>query len=485
MRFHFSTVVWGDWHTGIFLDVNLPSLMAPGNLPAFCALHDVTYRIFTSRKDVNRIKSSAAFQAAAKLVKFEIVEAPVERAEDPIAMHHALWRRSIREAREAGVMVLFVPPDVAWSDGAFRHIAELVQQGKRAVFITYMRVVSETTVPELRARFLRDDGTLLRASSSELVEIMHRHIHPLTLTYLNDSDNFPVHPEFILWRVPGQGYLMRVLVREMFCYDPSMFDLNEQALPAHPLNPALVHFITDSDNLFSLSFAPALKDLSWYVERQRLSALRLGSWWLRYDSPANDQVAALYFRVHEQAIDAPAWRRAEIESDALVAGCVGTRELLRFLSALPTDRHTYLSQTLAALLSTSRIIKALSIKGPATIFVPHDEAVLKFLAENGGALLSAPGRRELIGLVRSHIILGRIKLQRGRSQRLETVGGGWRNLTWRGDVPLLDGIPFAPNGLPLGRHWGFLMNDLLPARSGQALVPIIPTESGRANHLHG
>ncbi len=436
--------------------------MAPGNLPAFCALHDITYRIFTSSKDVSRITSSPAFQAAAKLVKFEIVEAPVERAEDPIAMHHALWRRSILEAREAGVMVLFVPPDVAWSDGAFRHVAELVEQGKRAVFITYMRVVSETTVPELRQRFVQNDGTLLRASSSELVEVMQRHIHPLTLTYLNDSDNFPVHPEFILWRVPGQGYLMRVLVREMFCYDPAMFDLNEQALPAHPLHPAQVHFITDSDDLFSLSFAPALKDMSWYVERQRLSALRLGAWWLRYDSPANDQVAALHFRVHERPIDAPAWRRAEIESDALVARCQGTRELLRFLAALPTEQHTYLSQALAALLSTSRMIRSLSIKGPATIFVPRDSAVLKFLAGSGGALLEAPGKREMIALLRDHIIVGRIKLERGRSLTLETASGRSRHLTWRDNTPLMDGIPFKLSGMSLGPHWGYVAEDILP-----------------------
>ena len=111
--------------------------------------------------------------------------------------------------------------------------------------------------------------------------------------------------------------------------------------------------------------------------------------------------------------------------------------------------------------------------------------MLRFLTENGSALLSAPGRRELIRLVRSHIVVGRIKLRRGRSQRLETVGGGWRNLTWRGDMPLLDGIPFAPNGLSFGRHGGYLMNDLLPARSGQTLAPIMLTENGHANHSHG
>src|SRR5689334_4148553 len=96
--FHFSTVVWGPWHVGAFLDVNLPSLLAPGNLPAFAARHKVIYRIFTSPRDVARIVASPAFKEAQTLVTIELIECPVDNAESPIAMHHLLWRRSIDEA---------------------------------------------------------------------------------------------------------------------------------------------------------------------------------------------------------------------------------------------------------------------------------------------------------------------------------------------------------------------------------------------------
>src|SRR3954451_7456497 len=80
VRCHFSTVVWGPWHTGIFLDVNLPSLLTSGNLPAFAAQHSVTYRIFTSKRDIARITASRASQQAREIVPFELIAFPVLQA---------------------------------------------------------------------------------------------------------------------------------------------------------------------------------------------------------------------------------------------------------------------------------------------------------------------------------------------------------------------------------------------------------------------
>ena len=312
MHFHFSTVVWGPWHTGVFLDVNLPSLLASDNLAVFAAHHQITYRIFTSRRDMSSIMASPAFQRAREIVPFELIEYPVEETDNPIGMHHFLWRRSIMEAQQAGAMILFLPPDVAWSNGSFRHLSNVALQGKKAIFITYFRVVSETCIPELRHRHLSQDGTVIDAQPRGLVELALQYIHPLALTYLRDSPNFPFHPELILWSVPGEGFLMRVLVREMFAYDPCLFELNQQALLAHAPDPHDVHYVTDSDDVFALSFAPVAKDIEWYQRPQRLDAPKIGSWWLRYDSPANDLVARQYFYIHSATRTPQKWRRPEL-----------------------------------------------------------------------------------------------------------------------------------------------------------------------------
>lgn len=462
MQFHFSTVVWGPWHTGVFLDVNLPSLLAPGNIPAFCARHQVEYRIFTSRADAERIKSSPAFQAASQYVDFQILIAPVESAADPIAMHHALWRRSIEEAQVAGVMVLFVPPDVIWADGSFESVARHVDNGKRAVFMTYMRVVSETCVPDVMRCYLSDDGASLQASSRELVAMMHKHIHPLTLTYLNDSQNFPIHPEFILWRVPAQGYLMRVLVREMFCYDPALFDLNAQALPAMAIDPDIAHFITDSDELFSLSLAPGLKDLVWYLEPQVMDSLKVGSWWLRYDSPANDYVSTLTFRVHGGDVDLAAWRSAELQSQATVARIKGTREILRFIGALPARPYSTLSKFLGMLLCSSHIARALTAKGPFVCLIPQDAALFEYLENNGSALMQVPGRRSLINLLKDYIIQGEWHFSEGQTAILTTIGGRKRGLTWRGEIAYVDGVAIKSEQSTAGPYVYYVLDGMLP-----------------------
>jgi hypothetical protein len=450
VHFHFSTVVWGPWHTGIFLDVNLPSLLAPENLAAFAAQHRVTYRIFTSQRDIARITASPAYRRAREIVPFELIPCPVERVENPIAAHHDLWRRSIVEARNAGAMVLFVPPDVAWSNGGFRHVADLVSQGKRAVFITYMRVVSETCVPEIQRRYIAQDGVTLDVSSRDLVELAFQYIHPLTLTYLSTSSNFPIHPEFILWRVPGEGYLMRVLVREMFAYDPRMFELNEQALLAYVPDPSCVHYVTDSDDLFALSFAPVLKDIEWYVQPQRYDPLKVGSWWLTYDSPANDLVGNHYFYVHHRDRTPKKWRRTERESDLLIRQLTGSREVLRLIRAISDDRARYGRQVLSMALAETKLARKMSRNVPFSALIPKNADVLRWLNEDGDRLLKAPSVRELVDLILDHVVIGHLALQAGDAAVLTTARGGTRRLTWIGSIPLVDDIALHVPGIQLG-----------------------------------
>lgn len=458
MFFHFSTVVWGPWHTGIFLDVNLPSLLADGNLPAFTAQHRVKYRIFTSERDIEKISAHAAFKKACEYVEFELVACPVEGTNDPIGIHHQLWRRSIFEAREADAMILFVPPDVVWSNGAFRHVADLASSGKTAIFMTYMRVVSETCAPEVRARYLANDGVTIDASSRQLVEMAFQYIHPLTLTYLRDSPNFPIHPEFILWRVPGEGYLMRVLVREMFAYDPKAIVLNEQALPAHALDPETVHFITDSDDLFALSFAPLMKDIEWFTSPQKLDPLSIGSWWLRYDSPANNMVSDDYYRIHLGERTPALWRKAELQSDIVLARLIGAREVLRVIRAMPDDRMTLARRVVAAALVQTRLVQLIHYKDPVTLIVPSSADMVRWLFENGDRYLSKGMASGLAGLLLDHVIVGDIDLSVPEDRILTTMRGNRRRLTWLRHVPHIDNVPIQMQSIALGQDWSYAPN---------------------------
>jgi len=467
--FHFSTVVWGPWHTGVYLDANLPSLLAPENLPAFAKKHRVTYRILTSKRDIPRIEASPAFQRARSIVPFELVACPVEDSSDPIAMHHQLWRRSIAEARNANAMILFVPPDVIWANGALGHVADLFEQGKRAVFMTYMRVVSETCIPEARRRYLAADGATIEASSRDLVRLCFEHIHPLALTYLHDSPHFPIHPELILWPVSGEGYLMRVLVREMFAYDPKLISLNQQALPANVPDPDLMHYINDSDDLFSLSLTPLTKDVNWYSGLQSLNPIKIGSWWLAYDSPANDIVAKTYFYVHSGPKTPEKWRSVEIESDVMMRRIAGARELLRVIGGMVGEDTLYARQVLSMALAETKLAEYLRCGGPFTVLIPNDQAMIRYLNELGDDFIEVSKSEEFLRLIMDHVVIGRIPPDAGRVQTLRTLNGGKREVTWQYGDPVVDGAILRAPGFPLiseendvSEGWAFLIDRVLP-----------------------
>ena len=466
--FHFSTVVWGPWHTGVYLDANLPSLLADGNLRAFAARHKVEYRIQTSREDAPRILASPVFQQAQRILDCRVVARLINPEIDPIGMHHILWRHAIEEGRRAGAMVLLIPPDVIWSNGAFGHIADVAATGKRAIFMTYMRVVSETAVPAIVQRFRNQTTGVIDVSSRALVDVAMHHIHPLTLTYVHDSPNFPIHPEFILWSVGGEGYLMRVLVREMFAYDPSYVDLNEQALPAHRIDPEWVHYITDSDDLFSVSLAPLAKDIEWYAKPQRLDALTIGSWWLRYDSPANALVAAHHFHIHPGERTAETWRTVERQSDSTMKRLAGTREALRVLSAFAAQHLTYAEQVLATAIAHTPLCRiAGASEQPLTVLLPPAAATYRHLFDDEAGLEPVGRRARLLRQILDHVIVGNFDLEPGHDAVVRTALDGQRRLTWRGEHAYVDDVAITREGFPLGRIWCYPIGGVLPASSGR------------------
>ena len=466
MKFDFCTVTWGDWHTGVFLNVNLPSLLAEGNLPAFAKEHDVRYRIFTSTRDKAIIQAHPAYKQAAEIVPFKFIDCPLENVENPIGMHHALWNRSVGDARKAKRKILFVPPDVIWSRDGFGNIAKRFSEGKIAVFMTYVRVLSETCVPAVQSTYGHHGSAVLDISSRDLVNMAFEHIHPLSLAYVRHSANFPIHPEFILWPVKGEGYLMRVLVREMFAYDPNLIDLNRNALPAHTLDPDDVHFITDSDELFALSLAPLQKDLEWIIKPQRLDPIRLASWWLTYDSPANDLSAAQYFHVHHLEMTADKWRRVDQESDVLMSRLKGTREILRIISQTIGSEYEIVRQLAFTLLGTAKWVRLARNLPPSTLLVPRDEACVRWLAGGGRHIVTEKSQRPLWNLFLEHTVPGRLILREGQDMTLETANGGHRKLTWQNRQKGNGSTIAGPHMVPAGSIFLKDESELMPLIDG-------------------
>lgn len=446
-----ATAVWGDWHLGIFLDVNLPTLLEPGNLPVLARQHRPHYRIQTRVADVPRIRASPSFERLSALMPVDLEIIPDRDLEDPIAAHVAAWRESIDAARKAGRFIVLMPPDVLWSAGSLGHVSAMLQVGKRAIFVPFLRVTSNGFLPDFRSRYGGGDGPIA-IPGQELVGFCFDHIHPLMGAYLRDSRYFPSHAEMVLWAVEGEGLSVRSLARELFAFDTGAISLSPAQLIEDPMDPALLHMPADSDLLFGVSLAPLGKDARWHLSAWQLVSLDLAQWWLTYDSPVNDYVAGIRLRWHERPISEAVWRVREMAGDLLIRRAAIEREGLRLVAWMGADEHAdqllQVSQ-LASLVVLNGVL-ARALRGlPRTrgtevvVCLPEDAALDSVWITVWPRLLSSAGRG-LERFLRDHVGIAQapVSCDGGSSEPIEIafLGGVRRTLRWSGERGQLDAV---------------------------------------------
>ncbi|MBV8169520.1 MAG: hypothetical protein JO021_22175, partial [Alphaproteobacteria bacterium] len=328
------TAVWGPWHLDAWLEAALPTLLAPGNLPQLAARHAVAYQIHTRAGDLARIRAAPSFERLAALVPVSLQAIPDERQlEDPIQAHNDLWRRAVEDAARSRRYAFLLAPDLVWSDGSLAHVADLLADGKAAVFAAFPRVASNSFLPAFRARFPAV-GEPVALSGRALVALCLEHLHPLMAAHARDSAFFPMHAEMAIWTVRDEGLAVRAFSRELMVFDPARVALNRLLLPDPPLPWDDLHMVEDSDQLFGVSLAPLGKDVAWHTAPWRARPLDVAQWSLAFDSPSNDLVAAAAIRWHVGATTAPPWRAAALAGALFSRRAAVEREALRVLAQL-------------------------------------------------------------------------------------------------------------------------------------------------------
>lgn len=432
LRARFLTAVWGQWHSDAFLTQNLPSLLAEGNLPQFHRLIPSVYQICTRQSDAQKIRAATSVLALQNMMPVEVEELPDADFADPVETHTRIWRNNVERARRDGAVFTAVPADMVWADGTFRTIAGRLRSGFKAIYAMFIRVVDETFSEEFRTIYGDRVASVVSLTARRLMEMTLRHIHPMHCAYLRDSNYFPFHPEYVLWPVPGEGFLMRSFATTVLTFDPSHFDVNHQYSLATCPDPREVAFIDDSDEVYGVSITPLLKDRDWYARPGRLDIDDIGAWWNAFDGPAHRYLASHRFRFHSVPVTEALWRRIEAQSDFLVVQSSIAKEMIWIGRFLLEHGHRLAAACFAVAYYYGKLRRKWIWRGPVTIFCPTDEAFSEFSKEELDSLF-APGREaELVDLIEAHIAVGRIDipmdegslLAEGAAITIETLVGG-------------------------------------------------------------
>lgn len=333
--FCFAVVLWEEPFRDLFLQLCLPSLLAPGNIPALDERVRAAsqFLICTTAADAEFIAAHPAFGALAELITPEFIDI----GETPpdcdryrrMSQGQLLAARRIFDKRAYGV---FLCPDAVLSDGAVAYLMRQAAAGTKVVLVPAIRFAQEPILAELRAQDILHDGQPIALSSRVLAKVGLKHLHPETLRYEWASPSFAAFPVSCFWRVAGGDGI----VLHTFSWGPLLLDYG--ALAEHRTeclerwtmdgdyafdnfgdDQNGIHVVTNSDDMLYLSVTPEGARPSPATRNwAKRASLRVATY-----SPIIDMLKRRLFRLSVRLHSGdlgPKWDRAEQRIDALIDG---------------------------------------------------------------------------------------------------------------------------------------------------------------------
>ncbi len=263
-RVKILVAVWGKAYIGQLERFGFSSFLAPGNLPAMARRCAVELVVLTCADDVEHFEALPLMAGVREHAEVRYIA-----IDDLIAPGHysttltLAFMRGVAAYGDAMTQMHFVfwNADFVLSDGAFDHLAGLIQAGRKVVITGTLRAVAEQAEGLLDA--MRPEPTsALAVSSRTLVELAFRHQHPHHVAKTVNQDLcWTTMPSQMLWRVDAHTTLCRFFKAFMFCLRPTRvvtringpcdYTFVPELCPGEPQT-----MITDSDDAFILELQP-------------------------------------------------------------------------------------------------------------------------------------------------------------------------------------------------------------------------------------
>jgi hypothetical protein len=370
-QIHFSTVCWGESYVLSFLNINLASLLSPQNLPNFANHFQITYFIYTTRYHVKSINDHRNIHQLQKLANVFIIKIEDKLTLNPINTHHHLWKKSMDHAKKNQSLIAFIPPDTAWSENSFTYVSKQLLLGVKVILMGFLRVDADTIAKEL-LYYQNTSTSVITITGSELVKIGLSTIHPLSAAYLHNSPFFPIHPEMVFWPLKNYGLLCRILIREMFIFDPHSIDLNNVNLIQTYIDESLIKVVENSDDLFAVSLTKLDQDIFWYENFNVRSPRTVGKWWAGYDSWVNDNLASKNILWHYHGGDKSSEKNFQLSANIFIRKASIFREINKLFNFASLNKLTEASIIISFLLDPSFPVHVLKGYKGCIIFLPKN-----------------------------------------------------------------------------------------------------------------
>ena len=255
--------VWGQRYLRRFFEFSLPTMIAPGNIPALAAALPCTFVFLTSAQDAELIAEHPGYRHLSAICRTEIV--PIDdliTGDNHSTTITLAYERAMRAAAAiTDTCFLFLISDYLVADGSFRHVLARIQEGASGVLAGNFQVTEEDAAPAFHSTFGSGDVALTLAPRA-LAAWALRHLHPVTAA---NTVNFPLnhslHSNRLFWRVDEDTLLGRFYLMHMIAIRPETRDFVIGASCDYSFIPELcpsgnVAVLTDSDDYLVVELQP-------------------------------------------------------------------------------------------------------------------------------------------------------------------------------------------------------------------------------------
>ncbi|WP_148293813.1 hypothetical protein [Azospirillum sp. B4] len=373
MRLSIAKCVWGERYVQTMLTLNLPSLLASGNIAAAARRVPLEHVLVTTTEDRAVIEDSPVYQAMAALIPCRVIpldETPV--AADYNGIIDRMNRAHIQilaDCRATGAAWVFDQPDHIWGDGSLDHLAMLAAAGVQCAMFAGIRTNRQEMEPALDSW---RQGVAIGIGRDALLRLSIEHMHFHDRARFVGGPVAAMHPHHLNWRVGTHSFLRRVFYAQPFLMagPPATvapgrsvdLDYVEHAYPAHAL-----HHIQSSRDFLVVEVSDR-----WQFKDETVAALTvpyLATWTGRYVS--DRQMAGFDQPIRFQADDTPDrhWDRLIRHSAAVGATVRRLRDLRRVQAAL-AEGHPLLAALLGRLLRDPDTHRRIALPADVAFFAP-------------------------------------------------------------------------------------------------------------------
>ncbi|NKB54753.1 MAG: hypothetical protein GKS00_00285 [Alphaproteobacteria bacterium] len=201
----FNLAIWGETYVDKFLRTSLPSLMAPGNVPALAADDTVIFDIYTTEADQARLAASPGICALSEIARidYEVIPAefigfkktPATQAPDRLYFSGSNYLSAVK-AKALAADVTFVGTESLYSDRFFSESKTYLRDGYKAVLMSSLRARDDGLAAYLDMHDAVTDHAIA-LDAEHLVDYTAKNLNPQTRDMFIGSGDQPIGQDVV------------------------------------------------------------------------------------------------------------------------------------------------------------------------------------------------------------------------------------------------------------------------------------------------